>query len=356
MKTPNDEKGNFWIAYADLMAGLLFVFILLVGGIIVKYFLMQSDFFRIQDEFAAAKSDLNQTQSDLDKTQNEFLKTMAVLQSSQEKNEQLEELNRLFNERLSALNLELNETKKQNSLYILQIDDLNDMIDDLKKGNLDLKKIVESREDAISENEEKIAYLLAQISQKESDFNRILHDLNTTKNRIRNLTGIKVKVIARLSEALGSDMSIDPNSGNLRLSSSVLFDKGSSELKEEAKPEFRRTLERYFAVLLRDKNIRENLESIVIEGHTDSDGGYLYNLELSQARAQAVMEFINSWNEDADLERFLVASGRSYTMPILRDGVEDKDASRRIEIKFSISNKEAIDEIQKFLEYDANED
>jgi len=36
MKTNNEEKETFWIAYADLMAGLLFVFVLLVGGIIVK--------------------------------------------------------------------------------------------------------------------------------------------------------------------------------------------------------------------------------------------------------------------------------------------------------------------------------
>ena len=31
----NDE--NFWISYADLMAGLLFVFILVIGAIVIKY-------------------------------------------------------------------------------------------------------------------------------------------------------------------------------------------------------------------------------------------------------------------------------------------------------------------------------
>lgn len=38
-----DSNTNFWISYADLMAGLLFVFILLIGAIIVKYSLLQSE-------------------------------------------------------------------------------------------------------------------------------------------------------------------------------------------------------------------------------------------------------------------------------------------------------------------------
>ena len=38
----------------------------------------------------------------------------------------------------------------------------------------------------------------------------------------------------------------------------------------------------------------------------------------------------------------------------MRRGVEDKDASRRIEIKFTLSNKEAMEEIRKFLQFDAN--
>ena len=44
---------NFWVAYADLMAGLLFVFILLIGAIVVKYVFMQGD-------LRAIKTDLDE--------------------------------------------------------------------------------------------------------------------------------------------------------------------------------------------------------------------------------------------------------------------------------------------------------
>ena len=37
----NDE--NFWISYADLMAGLLFVFILVLVAIVIKYIYTQNN-------------------------------------------------------------------------------------------------------------------------------------------------------------------------------------------------------------------------------------------------------------------------------------------------------------------------
>ena len=55
----------------------------------------------------------------------------------------------------------------------------------------------------------------------------------------------------------------------------MLFDTNSAVLKDEAKATLKSALQNYFAVLLNDKNIKDNLESIVIEGHTDSDGEYL---------------------------------------------------------------------------------
>jgi chemotaxis protein MotB len=75
-------------------------------------------------------------------------------------------------------------------------------------------------------------------------------------------------------------------------------------------------------------------------------------LELSQKRALEVMKFLYKNNpKHADLFRkYLSASGRSYAHIILgKDGLEDKDASRRIEIKFRIKNEQAINELKNFL-------
>ena len=42
-KDTSNAESNFWISYADLMAGLLFVFILLIGAIVSKSVILKSD-------------------------------------------------------------------------------------------------------------------------------------------------------------------------------------------------------------------------------------------------------------------------------------------------------------------------
>ena len=66
----------------------------------------------------------------------------------------------------------------------------------------------------------------------------------------------------------------------------------------------------------------------VIEGHTDTDGTDEVNQELSQARAQSVVNFLVT--NGLEESRFTPV-GFGETQPILVDGVEDKEASRRIE-------------------------
>ena len=68
---------------------------------------------------------------------------------------------------------------------------------------------------------------------------------------------------------------------------------------------------------------------ILIEGHTDTDGEADPNLALSQRRADAVLEYLVANGID---EGRLEAIGLGETEPVLANGVEDKDASRRIEL------------------------
>ena len=68
----------------------------------------------------------------------------------------------------------------------------------------------------------------------------------------------------------------------------------------------------------------------LIEGHTDTDGDEAANLDLSNRRAESVKAFlVANGIEDARL----TTQGFGELQPILVDGVEDKDASRRIEFR-----------------------
>ena len=62
----NDNNNtNFWISYADLMAGLLFVFILLIGAIIVKYSLLESESKILERILITEKTKLEKTKKEL---------------------------------------------------------------------------------------------------------------------------------------------------------------------------------------------------------------------------------------------------------------------------------------------------
>lgn len=71
---------------------------------------------------------------------------------------------------------------------------------------------------------------------------------------------------------------------------------------------------------------------ITVEGHTDSDGDPGRNLTLSQQRAEAVRAALIERGLDA---ASLIAEGFGSQQPVLVNGVEDKDASRRVEFRIS---------------------
>ena len=368
-----EREQNFWISYADLMAGLLFVFILLVGAIVVKTVLMRSDLFAIRADLQAQKTALGLSEKALSEKKKRLREIQAQLAASREANAHLsmelallqseaeglrisvDDLNTTLHERTTALALTrgemeqlkalLLETETQRATLQSEAERLTSELETARTQHAEDTNLIKLRDDEMAELEK--ALLL-----KSRAYQKVVEDLNLTRIKIKNLTGIKVKVVQHLKEELGDSISIDPKSGSLRFASNVLFNQGEATLKPEAKQELSRVLGQYIDALLSDKQMRRYIDRIIIEGHTNSDGSYLFNLELSQQRALAVMTFLyTQYPKNRQLFRqYLSASGRSFTEPVLgADGKEDKQASRRIEINFRIKNEEAVRELMNYL-------
>ena len=69
----NEQKNeeNFWISYADLMAGLLFVFILVIGAIVIKYLYTQNNLEREKQALNLSQEEILNKNSALKKIQDE---------------------------------------------------------------------------------------------------------------------------------------------------------------------------------------------------------------------------------------------------------------------------------------------
>jgi chemotaxis protein MotB len=375
-------NSNFWISYADLMAGLLFVFILLIGAIIVKSTLLKNSLkdkestLETQSEILAKQSsDINQKSlaikirdEEINKLKNLLAKREQYIYDTNKRLLISENTLKLKENEISKLNqILLAQNSKidryRNKIVILQnlSDEYNSTIKSQKSTLDDYKNRVLIVSNKLSESNEKLKLtdkkllkLLQALDDKQTKYDKLLTKLQAQKAKIKSLTGIKVKVIAELKSALGNKINIDKNSGSLRLSSNILFDKGSAILKDGAKTELKSSFIEYVNTLISNSNISEHIDKIIIEGHTDSDGGYLYNLGLSQKRAYAVMNYLLTLDyiKKHNIKTKLVASGRSYLDPIKVNGVEDKDASRRIEIKFRLKNEDAMYEIERILDAD----
>ncbi len=324
----NEE--NFWISYADLMAGLLFVFILVLGTIVIKYIYTQNN---LEKEKLA----LNQTQEELT-----------------DKNEVLDKLNALIKQledeksNLSSQLTNSNETLKLNNDELQR---LKDLLSGYEAKDKEQQETNTKLAGQITLKDEELVVLANKLLEAEKNNQKTIEEFNITKDKIKRLTGIKLNVITKLKEKLGKSINIDEKSGAIKFSSNILFDQNAYKLKDSSKKELDIVLKKYISTLLEDKEIRKYIHGITIEGHTNSDGTYLSNLQLSQQRALEVMQFLYESNSiDKELlNKYVSSSGKSSSELIYKDGIEDKDASRRIEIKFIIKNEEAVKELQNYL-------
>ena len=325
----NDE--NFWISYADLMAGLLFVFILVLGAIVIKYIYTQSN---LEKE----KYALNQSQEELI-SKTEVLNKLNSL------------IKNLENEKTELSN-QLSKSNETINLNNEELQKLKDVLLGYELKDKDQTTELENRQNQITLKYSELTVLVNKLLEQEKAHQKTVEEFDITKAKIKTLTGIKINVIKKLKEKLGKSINIDEKSGAIKFSSNILFDQGAYKLKEESKKELNGVLKNYISTLLEDKEIRKYIHGITIEGHTNSDGSYLSNLQLSQQRALEVMQFLyesNTINKEL-LNKYVSSSGKSSSELIYnKDGSEDKDNSRRIEIKFIIKNDEAVKELQNYL-------
>jgi len=107
---------------------------------------------------------------------------------------------------------------------------------------------------------------------------------------------------------------------------------------------------RTFASKVCQPGLRDKIDSLMIEGHTDTSGektpdGVRRNIALSQRRSYSVLEraLVSVQGDNATYECLLKlasASGRGSRKPIYNTGDYDADKSRRVEIKIRVRSAE----------------
>ncbi|WP_185806856.1 OmpA family protein [Bacillus salinus] len=166
------------------------------------------------------------------------------------------------------------------------------------------------------------------------------------------LTGVRQDIIEDLilefeNEALGID--VDKETGAIKFRNDLLFATASDEIRGPFKQELRNFIPEYFSIVY--GKYGDHIADIVVEGHTDDVGSFMYNLELSQKRAFSVVRYILS-DEFGDfpykevVRDNITANGRSESqLKFFESGEVDRDNSRRVEFHFRLKNYSDWNEI-----------
>ena len=211
----------------------------------------------------------------------------------------------------------------------------------------------------LAEQEAKLKEQQALLNQQQTDLDEKTTQLSEQQTKIDNIIGVKAEVVEALQKEFQKNninVNLDSKTGALTLDASVLFDVDESELTDAGKEALRNVLPIYCKVLMED-TYKNYLAEIIIDGYTDTDGDYAYNLELSQQRSLAVAQYLLdiqgeflTEDQSLDLQDYLTVNGHSMANPILdADGNVDKEASRRVEVKFRLKDDEMIEELSKIM-------
>ncbi len=299
------DTGEYWISYSDMLSSLLLVFMLAVTFSIYQYYSLLEIKTR---ELGEQQAELDRVQISLVKQQDELETTRVTLMGKEEE--------------LASVQIQLDQ--QESDLFAAQ--------------------------DALKTKEEEQAALQLQLAQQQGV-------LATQQRQIDELLGVRTAIIRELSQALSAasiNANVDKQTGDIVLDSQLMFETGRDQLAYEGQLQLQRLIPVYLEVLLRPE-YKDYVAEIIIEGHTDSKGTYVFNLDLSQQRALNVATFCLEMpglttQQRSLLESILTAKGRSYADRIYNpDGSENMEASRRVEIKFRLKDTEMIERMNDIL-------
>lgn len=195
---------------------------------------------------------------------------------------------------------------------------------------------------------------------------QIIANSNTELGRLRsNLAGIAVlrlSILEKVKASIETEMGTrsrtgEPlvaisDTGNIIINENLVFESGSAAIKPEGK-KLLEELAFAFEKVLKDDEVRNSIDAINIQGHTDTDKSRVDNRDLGASRSSNVVKYMLAVNPDLerDYGAYFLSSSYSEYRPIQSNtSREQKAANRRIEISIVLKDSEVQNLIDRYLE------
>jgi len=165
------------------------------------------------------------------------------------------------------------------------------------------------------------------------------------------------KLIKNL-KAQNINAEVDKVTGQVKISNLELFEVNSYTLSPKGQKYLNKFIPIYVNTIFSSDKLADKVSNILIQGHTDSqmfkgvsskDEQFIKNMDLSTKRANSVVQYVfkTGYNRKYDdkLTKLLVVEGKSFTEPVLVNGKEDYDKSRRVELKLMVKEATGIQDL-----------
>jgi len=357
IRRPSSGEGSHWLSFSDLMSSLLLIFILIMFYIMYQYFDMyeinMAEIARQQYDLDQANADLASQKEKLSEAESQMLAQQIKLNAAQAELDDAESILAAQQAELSSAQSLLSEKETEIAAQQEKLDALS-----IQLGNQQIQ--INEQQATLNAQKATMDQQQATMNQQQLTLDLQQQTLDDQQQQIEALVGLKTRIITSLSDALRTaniSAAVDPTSGAIALESDVLFSTGKYTLTSEGEKFINSFLPVYLNVLFSDE-YKPYVAEIIVEGHTDSYGGYIDNLKLSQQRALNVAAYIlgddyraiNNSQKKA-LREVITANGRSESDLVFdANGREDMDASRRVVFKFRLTDEQMIQQLKAILE------
>lgn len=241
---------------------------------------------------------------------------------------------------LEASQLEISQA--ENNLRLIR-NELEQTMAELEIGRIELtlsnEEIEKQREIIASSNEE-----LGNLRQKLRGVALLRLDvLTAVKSSIEDVLG--------QTNTQGEPLVAIGDNGNIVINEGLVFDRNMYVIKEDGKALLDQ-LAIAFEQVLRDPNVRANIDAINVQGHTDDRGTGVSNRELGSRRANSVVNYMFSSNTalEREFSEYFLASSFSEYRPVALGQTEEAYAqNRRIEISIILKDSEIQNVIDAYL-------
>ena len=187
-------------------------------------------------------------------------------------------------------------------------------------------------------------------------------ELASVRARLQGIAVLRVDVLNKVKSALEGELSAGAgggaaprvaiaDNGNILIGENLVFEYNSYTIKPEGK-RLLATLGQAFARVLADAAVRENVDVILVQGHTDERGTSAYNRDLSAKRADAVLNYMFETNRTLEQSygAYFASSAYSEFRPLNPAKTEAAfEQNRRIEISVVLKDASVRGVIDEYM-------